>query len=83
MQYVRGLQVILNDPEHARELISHYDAGLFCMFYWQRWADDDNETILMDADKPYYEELNVVLINTPARRKAYNTMQHRLGGRCL
>ena len=80
MQYVRGLQVVLNDPEHARELISHYDAGLDCMFYWQDDADDDNETILMDADKTYYDELDVVLINTSARRKAYNTMQHRLGG---
>jgi len=80
MQYVRGLQVILNDPEHARELYAVRAAGLDCILYWQYDAADDNETIVMDAHKKYNDELDVVLINTPARRKAYNTMQHRLGG---
>jgi hypothetical protein len=78
MQQARAFQIIIQEPEKARETTNIMDAALECKFYFKYSAKHFNEELLI----PYGYDVNLenIQINTKQRVLAYLEYNKRLGG---
>ena len=79
MQGARAAQIIIQEPEKARETTKFMHAALACNSYFQTWAKYNDEPLLIDhyiIDKDF----NAIQFNTVMRARAYAKYNFALSG---
>ena len=79
MQGARAAQIIIQEPEKARETMKYMDAAVNCASYFQMWANFRNEPILVDH-YIFGNEFKEIQLNTVMRAKAFGRYNRVLGG---
>jgi hypothetical protein len=80
MQYAKGAQVIIQEPEKARETRKYFKNAQYCEWYFKYDAKYNNETLVVPDKVDFYDELDNIQFNTIARAKAYSEYNFYLGG---
>ncbi len=79
MQGARAAQIIIQEPEKARETVKYMHAALACNSYFQTWAKYNDEPLLIN----HYimnKEFDAIQFNTAHRAKAYAKYNFSLSG---
>jgi hypothetical protein len=79
MQRARAYQIVIQEPEKARETYPILDAAQYCEFYFLDDAKYNNEPILIN-DYDLYKELRYIQFDTVQRARAYHEYNFYLGG---
>lgn len=79
MQGARAAQIIIQEPEKARETTKYMDAAQDCNFYFQTYAKYNNEPILIDHHI-FNKKFDAVQFNTVMRSRAYAKYNFALSG---
>jgi hypothetical protein len=85
MQGARAAQIIIQEPEKARETMKYLNAAADCASYFQLWAEFRNEPLLFDTkiEKDYSivgQEFDNIQFNTTMRTRAYAKYNMALSG---
>ncbi|WP_373033616.1 Ig-like domain-containing protein [Sulfurovum sp.] len=85
MQGARAAQIIIQEPEKARETTKLMEAGVNCSSYFQTWAQHRNEPILFNkqVENDYSiigKQFDEVQFNTAMRARAYGKYNFYLSG---
>jgi hypothetical protein len=80
MQNARAFQIILVEPEKARETTEFMENASDCNAFYRLYADDHNETILIPKRKSLYKESRPIMLNTRERSRAYYEYNQALSG---
>jgi hypothetical protein len=80
MQYARAYQIVIQEPEKARENKKYQDGAQQCKWYFQDYAKYNNEPLLVPDKYDFYKELDNVQFNTIQRVRAYHEFNFHLGG---
>ena len=85
MQGARAAQIIIQEPEKARETMKYMDAAVDCASYFQMWAEFRNEPLLFDTktEQDYSiigNEFDNIQFNTSTRVRAYAKYNTALSG---
>jgi len=79
LQSGRAFQIILEDPDHAKETTKFMDAAQFCNYYFKSSAKSYGDPILVNHNIMDYKFEDLQL-NTKERIKAYLDYNHNLSG---
>ncbi|MDR1614488.1 MAG: hypothetical protein LBS26_02855 [Campylobacteraceae bacterium] len=79
MQWARTFQIVIQEPEKARETVGLMHNAIDCEWYFGHRANKLNEPILID-DYNLYKELDNIQFNTIQRARAYSEYNFHLGG---
>jgi hypothetical protein len=79
MQYARAYQIVIQEPEKARETVEFLSKAGECSFYFEKLAKYENEPILIN-DGYLYKKLDNIQFNTIQRAKAYHEYNFHLSG---
>ena len=80
MQNARAFQIILADPSKARETKRFMEQVTDCSLYYQRLAEDYNDTIVIPRSTNLYKESKPLILNTRERNRAYYERNQALSG---
>jgi len=80
MQAARGCKLILEEPEHAREIHDEVDKSTYCQLYYKLYAKYFNEPILLQEFVDTDEFRQNVYFNTLKRQNAYLKYDGLLSG---
>ncbi|WP_304543635.1 hypothetical protein [Sulfurimonas microaerophilic] len=80
MQNARAFQIILVDPSKARETVKFMHNQTDCELYYQRLAEDYNETLVISRSTNLYKESRPLILNTKERNRAYYEYNLALSG---
>ena len=80
MQNARAFGIILVEPSKARETTKYMEAQTDCSLYYQRLAEDYNETIVIPRSTNLYKESKPLILNTRERNRAYYEYNQALSG---
>jgi hypothetical protein len=79
MQYARAYQIIIQEPEKARENKKFVDGALYCQFYFEYDAKRHGDPILIDTYS-LYGKMDNIQFNTIQRARAYSKYNSYLSG---
>jgi hypothetical protein len=79
MQWARASQIVIQEPEKARETVEFLSKAGECSFYFEKLAKYNNEPILIN-DYYLYKELDNIQFNTIKRARAYSEYNFHLSG---
>ncbi len=79
MQGARAAQIIIQEPEKARETMKYMEAAVDCNIYFESYAGYENEPKLVDGFI-FGDEFNEVQFNTTERVRAYAKYNMTLSG---
>ncbi len=79
MQGARAAQIIIQEPEKARETTHLMDAAQECNFYFQYDAKDNNESISLN-NTVIGKKFDAIQFNTVQRARAYGKYNFALSG---
>ncbi|MEN8147815.1 MAG: Ig-like domain-containing protein, partial [Campylobacterota bacterium] len=80
MQGARAAQIIIQEPEKARETTKLMDAAQGCNTYFSNRAKSYNEPILLDHTILIDDDFNNIQFNTVQRARAYGKYNFTLSG---
>ncbi len=80
MQGARTAQIIIQEPEKAKETVKYMHAAYNCNLYFKRTASRHNEPILIDHTILINKEFNAIQFNTVQRARAYAKYNFALSG---
>ena len=80
MQNARAFQIILVEPDKAKETLIYMHNSHDCNSYYRIYAEDYNETIVIPRHKNLYEESRPLILNTRKRSRAYYEYNQALSG---
>jgi hypothetical protein len=79
MQGARAAQIIIQEPERARETMRFMDAAYYCASYFEKFSKYNKEPILIDM--PIIgRDFDEVQFNTTQRARAYGEYNAALSG---
>ncbi|MDR0407728.1 MAG: hypothetical protein LBH45_02245 [Campylobacteraceae bacterium] len=79
MQYARAYQIVIQEPEKARENVELVHNAIDCEWYFKNNAKYLNEPILIN-DNYLYKALDDIQFNTIQRARAYHEYNFHLSG---
>ncbi|MDR1451738.1 MAG: hypothetical protein LBI57_05365 [Helicobacteraceae bacterium] len=79
-QGARAAQIIIQDPSKAKETYHILDAAQFCNFYFEIYAQYNNESILLDHTIITSTAFKTMQFNTKERIEAYLAYDKKLSG---
>ena len=77
LQSGRAFQMILEDPENAKETTKFMDAASYCNYYFESSANSYGDPILIDDSIMEYKNIQ---LNIKERIRAYLEYNHKLSG---
>mgnify|MGYP000518712945 CR=1 FL=1 len=80
MQGARAAQIIIQEPEKARETRKYMKTALLCNIYFNIHAKDYNESIQFNHTVLIDDEFNNIQFNTVQRARAYGKYNFALSG---
>ncbi|MBN2896561.1 MAG: hypothetical protein JXK05_11805 [Campylobacterales bacterium] len=80
MQNAKVFQIILVDPSKARQTKKVMENAHDCIVYYQLYADNLNEELLIPENIEIYEESLPIILNTKERSRAYYKYNQVLSG---
>jgi len=80
MQTARAYQVVITDPEKARENVQVMHNAVDCESYWSLNAKENNESFWLDEYRSLSKEIKPIQFNTAERFLAYQAYNHNLSG---
>ncbi len=79
MQGARAAQIVIQEPERARETVKFIHAAIDCNAYFKNLAKYNNEPILVDK-MIIDDDFNAIQFNTTQRARAYGKYNFALSG---
>jgi hypothetical protein len=79
MQGARAAQIIIQEPERAKETMKFMDAATHCAVYFEMFADSKNEPLSIDHFV-LGKEFDNIQFNTVQRARAYGEYNAALSG---
>ncbi len=81
MQGARAAQIIIQNPEKARETVEYVHAAMNCNFYFKYAAERHNEPLLIDHVVFTRKDFKSIQFNTVLRSRAFAKYNSSLSGR--
>ena len=79
MQGARAAQIIIQEPEKARETRKYFEDAVYCGSYFKHFAEYRNEPLLLDH-YIFGDEFKTIQFNTSQRVSAFATYNSVLSG---
>jgi hypothetical protein len=80
MQGARAIQIIIQEPERAKETLPILDATLNCNAYFGFWAKANSDPILIPSETTFDKKFKNIQLNTTKRVRAYAKFNYYLSG---